>query len=85
MIGDKATRIGEKLPSQYKKMVRVMCDFSPVKQTDCGATFWIIHENRTADIVRANKQVRELKKILRGEHIPQADLDVHQKAYELDD
>lgn len=85
MIGDKAIRIGEDLPAQYQRMVRVMCDFSPDEQTYCGTTFWIVHENRTAEMVRANKQVSELKRILRGEHIGQAHPDIHQKTYELDD
>ena len=83
MIGDKAIRIGVDLPGQYRRMVRVLCDFSPDKWSYCGATFWIIQEDRTADKSRADKQVGELKRILAEEHIDEADLDVHQKTYEL--
>ena len=85
MIGDKAIRVGEKLPAHCQKMVQVRCDFSPNKETWCGATFWIIHEDRTADRVRADKQGSELKRILQGEHVTRTDLEIHQNTYELDD
>lgn len=47
--------------------------------------FWIIHEDRTADKSRAGKQVGELNRILLGEHTYEADVNVHQKTYELKD
>jgi hypothetical protein len=85
MIGDKAIRIGVDLPGQYRRMARVMCDFSPDKWTYCGATFWIIHQDRTVDKSRADRQVGELKRILAGEHIDETELNVHQRTYELND
>ena len=84
MIGDKAIRFGEKLPAQYKKMVKVMCDFSPGDRSYCGATFRIIHEEKTADLTRAQKQFIQLLTILRGEHVEKADSKVHKNVYDLD-
>jgi hypothetical protein len=84
VIGDKAIRFGEKLPPQYTKMVKVMCDFSLGERSYCGAIFRIIHEEKTADLARAKKQVIQLLTILRGEHIENADSKVHKRVYDLD-
>jgi hypothetical protein len=85
MVGDKAMRVGEPLPPQYQKMEQVMCDFSIEDGPYCGATFNIIHEDRTAEKARAKKQVSELLSILRGEHTKDADAWVHNKVYDLTD
>ena len=84
MTGDKAIRFGEQLPPEYTKMVKVMCDFPLDARTYCGAIFRIIHEEKTADLARAKKQLMELLKILRGEHTENADSKVHKKIYDLD-
>jgi hypothetical protein len=84
VTGDKAIRFGEQFPTQYKKMVKVMWDFSPGDRTYCGATFRIIHEEETADLSRAKKQFIQLLTILRGEHTLNTDSRVHKMVYDLD-
>jgi len=85
MVGDKAIRVGQPLLIQYQKMVRVMYDFFFDEHPYCGATFWIIHEDRTAEEARAKKQADELLKILRGEHTEDTDSNVHKEVYDLFD
>jgi hypothetical protein len=85
MIGDKAIRLGEDLPDHYRKMARAICHFSSDARSYCGAMFWIIHEERTADPSRAGKQAAELNRILLREHTYDADVYVHRKTYELKD
>jgi hypothetical protein len=53
MSQHKAIRVGEKMPSQYRKMAKAVC-------TNCGATFSIVHHHDQSDA---------LKSILSGEHV----------------
>ena len=78
MVGDKAIRVGLKLPDGYKKMTASVC-------SKCGAAFWIMHQQAFAHDVRANKQIKILKSILAGEHFDSKFQD-HLKSYvDLDD
>ncbi len=83
MSGDKAIRFNSELPTGYQKMVNVMCDFCAEGHVDCGAALRIIHEEGTADMARAKKQLYKLMTILREEHSRGVGPDVHQQVYDL--
>lgn len=85
MRRDKAISFSQEMPVNYQKMVNVMCDFSAEGHIECGAAFRIIHQEKTADLARARKQIREIMTILREEHTRGVGPDVHQQVYELDD
>lgn len=68
MTGDKAIRFNDELPVNYQKMVNVMCDFSAEGHIECGAAFRITHQEKTAGLARAKKQIRELLAVLGGAH-----------------
>ena len=77
MLGDTAIRVGQPVSDQSKKMEQLYCD-------ECGATFWITHEHRTADLARARKQIPLVKRILSGEHVDSKFKD-RLKSYDVDD
>jgi len=72
-----AIRVGEKMPDEYQKMTKAVCD-------NCGATFSIIHYQAFADAARAANQIDTLKSILGEEHVDPKFQD-HLKSYDLDD
>jgi hypothetical protein len=76
MSTDKAIRVGQKLPKNYKKMAQSACN--------CGATYSIIHEEPFAETKRALKQVAHLKSILSDEHVDEKHR-VHLTSYDLDE
>ncbi|HLY62873.1 MAG TPA: hypothetical protein VKV95_19175 [Terriglobia bacterium] len=84
MIGDIAIRVGQKLPQQHQKMGQVVCGFTDRQNNVCGATFWIIHPDHTASVVRIKVQALDVTRKLRGEHTDLADQKVHQNIYDLD-
>jgi hypothetical protein len=74
MTGEKAIRVGEKLPAGYLKMVQTNCP-------TCQAVFWIVHPSGLSDAKQAKAQVGKLTTILSGEHVDSNYSD-HQKCYE---
>ncbi|HLY60013.1 MAG TPA: hypothetical protein VKV95_04545 [Terriglobia bacterium] len=84
MKGDIAARVGQKLSTHHQEMGQVVCGFADKQGNLCGATFWIIHPDRTASVARIKKQGLDLTRTLRAEHIDQADSRVHRDTYELD-
>ena len=77
MSGDKAIRVGQRLPDDCQKMTRSVC-------SECGATFSIVHQKPYADRQRAEKQVEVLKGILAREHVD-SKFQGHVASYDLDD
>jgi hypothetical protein len=77
MIGDKAVRVGEQIPTDYQKMVRSEC-------SECRAIFSIIHQKPFADAKRANSQIDTVRSMLGDEHVDDNFKD-HLKSYDLDD
>jgi hypothetical protein len=73
--GDKAIRIGEVLPAEYKKINQAKCS--------CGATFWIIQPMCDLNSTRAEERGETLKTILAGEHLYDNVIE-HLKSYDLE-
>jgi hypothetical protein len=76
MSQHKAIRVGEKMPSQYRKMAEAVC-------TNCGATFSIVHHYALADAALATDQSDALESILSEEHVDDKFQD-HPPSYDLD-
>ena len=57
-----AVRVGEKIPDGYSQMEQLKCK-------ECGATFWIAHQNPFKDTNRTKNQIETLKTTLSGEHV----------------
>ncbi len=74
-----AVTVGEKMPEDFRKMdSRVTCEVN-----GCGATFNIFHHASAVDKGAVLKQIEEMKRILRGEHVDEKFRN-HLESYELD-
>ena len=74
-----AVRVGKKMPNDFQKMeLRATCTAN-----ECGATFNIFHHMRALDKEAVPKQIEEVERILRGEHVD-VKFRNHLESYELD-